>query len=240
MKQSVLLITVLSVCLSLIVNTNADEKKMSASERFNKAYKTLVNADQYRDKKEWSKALALYNDALDDYKTLSDQYPDWQSGMVKFRIKYCTDQISALMKRLGKAETEKNDEVPLTNTTADSSQTVEKLCEDARLLLREQRPAEAKEFLLEALRKDPDNEKTRLLIASAQCMLGEYDDALFIAKTLSEEFPSNTEAMLIMSSCYVGMDMFEEAEKELLKVLEINPQSTIANFNLKQLQSLKK
>ena len=74
-------------------------KEETAGVRFNNAYQILLNADQSLDNNNLEEALRLYREAWFIYINLSKQYPDWQPGLMKFRLIYCDNQIESLLKR---------------------------------------------------------------------------------------------------------------------------------------------
>jgi Flp pilus assembly protein TadD len=68
------------------------------------AYVALIQADQARDTQDFVKAVIGYRDALDRYKRLASQFPDWEPDIVQYRLTYCANQLTAIVRKTGKTE----------------------------------------------------------------------------------------------------------------------------------------
>lgn len=72
----------------------------NTSQAASQAYVALVQADQARDREEWTPAVAGYRDALEQYQQLAKEHPDWEPDIVQYRITYCGNQIEALARKV--------------------------------------------------------------------------------------------------------------------------------------------
>jgi len=222
---------------AVLLPVHAVEEPTTAGERFNIAYQTLIKADEFRDKADWSKAAALYQDALQTYQSLGRKYPDWQPGVVRFRISYCTNQIAAIVRRF-----EEGQQAPaLSSAAAEVAAATEPLLNSddiastGRSLLLKGDPENARVALLQALQRDPDNERVRTLLAVAQCQAGKYDDAALIAEQLVVDSPSNSMAHVMLSTARMGLGQIAEAKAAIRRAIELDPRSAAAHFNLAQI-----
>jgi tetratricopeptide (TPR) repeat protein len=92
------------------------ERTRPAYAQFERAYRILLAADEARDKDDLLVASKLYKEALETYVDLSKKYPDWQRGVIHFRIAYCDNQIRGLLKRLARKKAELDTPPPATET----------------------------------------------------------------------------------------------------------------------------
>lgn len=94
-----------------------------------------------------------------------------------------------------------------------------------------------KEEALDVIREEASatmSDKTNLKILEANMYfdLKRYDDAIAIWEWLSAADPENTRFLISMSLVYDVADQFNNAEKVLLKVLELEPEHSLALNNL--------
>ena len=61
------------------------------------AYNLMELADNAREKKAHDDAMQFYGQALDAYMDLANNYPEWQTNLVRFRLAYCRDQLKSLL-----------------------------------------------------------------------------------------------------------------------------------------------
>lgn len=63
---------------------------------FLKAYFLLQDGDTAKKSNEKDKAIEKYNGALDVLRKIQLENPDWNPNIINFRIKYCTENVTAL------------------------------------------------------------------------------------------------------------------------------------------------
>ena len=204
----------------------------------------LNRADQARDSKQYETAIPLFGSAFEKFKQIQDSFPTWQPQRTRFRMNYAQDQMQRLLRSGGWISPKT--ESPGENTPSAPSPVVsensprgarpaaqlDSLTSEARHLLAEGDPKGARVMLMEALMEAPDNATLRLLTATAQCMDGEYMDALLILDQLAADFPGNTDIQLLRGAAYTGIGDLKEAQDQLQQALTINPNLAEAHFNL--------
>jgi len=121
---------------------------------------------------------------------------------------------------------------PIIEPTTNTPPSADALRQLAREHLHQGRASDARDVLLDALRLDPDDFNSRLMIGAAQCILGQYLDALFVLEPLAQEFPSNTAVQVALSTAHLGLSQPETARDDLTRALEIEPDSPIAHYNM--------
>lgn len=217
----------------------------SANDQFKQALNLLETADSARDMGDLATAADLYREALDRYIGLSHRYPEWKSKIVKFRINYCNQQLEAIMRKLDKGSLKSQQlsepeqllpDIPY-NAGHESKQDsrVDFIRRAAALFLREDKPREARDVLLEGLRSSPDDPHIRLLLAIAQCRMGRHQDAIFLMRELIQESPQNAVAHLIYGVALAGTGETAAAEQQLQEALNLSPNLIEAHLNLAQL-----
>jgi tetratricopeptide (TPR) repeat protein len=215
-----------------------DTPSPPAAVRFQQAYEALLSADKARDESRWTEAATQYASVRDMYLKLSEEYPEWQVGVVKFRIAYCLNQIDAIRRKKGGEGPAGILAGPGPVTGPGTKATrprLAKLKVKAKRLIEEGETEEAREILLEAMRMDPDDKTVRMLSAAVQCQAGKYGDAVFVLTELIKEYPEDATAYITLGTAYFGQGKYEDAAKEINKALEIDPSSSEAHFNLVQI-----
>jgi tetratricopeptide (TPR) repeat protein len=94
MKFSNLMKTVL-VILGVAIFAPAIRAQDPADD-FLKAYFLLQDGDTAKKSNEKEKAIEKYNGALDVLRKIQLENPDWNPNIINFRIKYCTENVTAL------------------------------------------------------------------------------------------------------------------------------------------------
>lgn len=225
-----------------------------AAIQFQNAYKNLVDADKARDNGDMMKAATLYKKASELYSQLNQTYPEWQPGMVKFRMLYCSQQLDTTLKKVNlPGETSTG---PIANNQGNengnpmqailemktswekNTKAVTDMHAEAKDLIKKGRAKEARPVLLSAMKMDPDNTLTRLLISMAQCETGEFSDAVSVLQELLKEDASNAEAHVVLGTAYFGLGRFADAEQEMKRALSINPRLAAAHYDLAQIMLL--
>jgi len=202
---------------------SADEP---ASVRFEEAYKLLTAADTARDEHFAARARELYRCALETYQGLAERYPEWQPGVVKFRIAYCASQIEAL-----------KDETPAPGPDGTGGKEPagdETVRTRALRLLKNGQADEAHALLLEALKADPANTALRLLTGIAQCRAGRFEEAIETAEQVLAEDPGQAAAHLVRATACFGAGRVDEARRGMRKAIELDPVLHEAHFDLAQ------
>ena len=232
------------MCLALRA---AEPDAATADKQFNEAYAALTKADEARDRDDPEDALLLYREALTRYTALARKYPQWQSGVVAFRLAYCSDQIKALASKLKPAphSAASGGDIILIQTNRFRPPTVDlptagnegpdAILVAARRMLSEGEAAKARTILLQGLRHDPDSVSTRLLMGIAQCMTENFGDAVFLLQQLLAENPDNAHAHMVLGTAYFGLGRLPDAAGEMEKALAISPDLKEAHYNMSQI-----
>ncbi|SMF38952.1 tetratricopeptide repeat protein [Desulfovibrio gilichinskyi] len=85
--------------------------------------------------------------------------------------------------------------------------------------------------LMDSMRANPEDMKVQLDLANAFMMIRAYDRAqTFFEKVVANE-PTNTNALMGLGMCYYQAEQFDKAAKEFDKILEVDPDDSMANFN---------
>lgn len=258
LPRQIRLFRALPLLLMLAGAVSAQDAKDPAALRFDFAYHILRSADDARSAGDPEGAMILYEEAAKTYRALMREYPSWEPSIARFRAEYCEHEFATL-KRLHPqptvpppAEDAPPGEVPQAPPIAPlppvvpappvavaapppppvADQALTNLLAKARGHLQAGQAEEARTALLEAMRLAPDDVTVRLMIATAQCMLGEYADARFVLETLAVEQPGNMMVPLALSSAYLGLGAPSRARDHLLRVLELAPESPQGHANL--------
>jgi len=244
-------VTILCFSLLLCVASLAPaaEGKVPADVQFRHAYDVLEKADVARDNSRTTDAIGLYKSALDCYSVLARRYPDWQPGMVGFRIAYCNDQLRALTRWLGRPKGVGVDRAVnrllsppdqlralglLPGEQANPTD-LETIIETATRLLVSGEAGRARVILLQGLRLDPDHVTTRVLLGVAQCMAKNFGDAVFLLQQLVEDVPDNPHAHVTLATAFFGLGRVADAAREMEKALKLAPDLSEAHFNMAQI-----
>lgn len=216
----------------------------TASMQFDQAYSLLVGADEARDGLRFAAAIELYHRARQAYRVLSQQYPDWQPGVVRFRVAYCDNQIEALMRRVDPALVKLGaapppGDPPVRTATlpppSPSGVPLAEIRKQAARLLDENDAEKARAALLSALEIDPDDIGTRLLMAAAQCQAAEFEDAIFLLEHVIEDAPASAEAHVLLGTAHFGLGRMPPAMASMKRALEIDPGLDEAHYDLAQI-----
>jgi len=250
--------TILSLMLlGALHTTTGQEDRLTAAGAFEQAYRLLLAADAARDRGDLFGAVNLYGDAAEAYGRLSRQYPEWQPGVVRFRTAYSKNQLESLLAKVGVPDAVdttphvspadagpgfSTDDAPLEMPLFRAESEVEEDPLDVRDMVTAARrlttlgeTSQARSFLLEALRADPDSVEIRLLLGVVQCQAGAYEDALYLLERLVEDAPHNPDGHLLLATAMFGLGLIEDAEAALARTLELAPDSSEAHYNLAQL-----
>lgn len=239
MRKSFCLIPLLTVLVAAGLPAQDEERTgPQAQEEFEQAYLLLTQADRARDAQRFSVAIELYRRALDRYIELANTYPDWQPGVIRFRLSYCDNQLKALLRSVEEGTIKLRSSRgggpgPAAGQAPEGTpQEVRPALREATGYLVEGRAADAKRVLLEVLKNAPDNITVRLLIGVAQCQARRFDDAVFLLENLVEEMPDHADAHVILGTAYFALNREDDAVEQMSRALEINPSHKEAHFNL--------
>ena len=237
MKQGVIVLLCLAAAVRLcLAEPPPDTGEPSADQQFKSAYETLARGDEARDRGQTAEATRRYQEALAAYMRLATKYPDWQSGVVKFRVNYCNNQLEALMKKLDGHDlppADASEHAP--EAAAEPMFTLKDVKLYAERLLMAGETEKARALLTEGLSLDPDDVTVRLLTGIVQCQAGEYAGASDLVKQVLAEAPSNACAHVVMGTIYFALGERTEAEKELLCAIEIKPDLKAAHYDMARL-----
>jgi len=179
--------------------------------------------DEARDKGHTSAALEEYTRAIKGLTQLQAQQPNWQPGIVQFRLAYCQDQLPTLQQSMLKDGAVK----AATNAAIDPTTIRQQAIE----LLKSNQAENALELLVKGLQSHPDNIPLRLLTGVVQCRLKKFEESIFMLEELAQEQPRNPAVHLALSGAYLGAGQTDTAKKELQCVLEQEPKNAQAHFN---------
>jgi tetratricopeptide (TPR) repeat protein len=242
------------VCVAVVTACgNALAKDATASEQFDKAYKTMLAADDARDGEHNGQAVALYKQALEAYMELAKKYPSWTPGKTKFRITYCNNQIDALMKGGDNKPGGAGARGPATADAAapaaqpppqasavqvtreQNAMSVDQIKKTASRLLAAGKADDARALLIDGLHMEPDNRSMRLMVGIAQCQAGMFTDAVYVLAELAKDDPSNSTTQLALAAAYVGLGKFDDATRVLQDAIGANPNLPEAHYDLAQI-----
>ena len=218
----------------------------SLSAQFRTASELLQQADDAVEKEKWADAARLYDDALNAYKRLVRQHPEWEPGVSRFRIAYCENKVAEMLKKAGLPVPADEMAAPASRTNTptppqpprpavSSRPAIGDIAAAAKAFLREGKGQDARGVLMEGLRRDPDNRDVRLLIGMAQCQVGKFSDAAHVLEPLIEEKPADAHARVVLGSAYFGLGRFEEARREMETALRHDARLSEAHYNLAQI-----
>ncbi|MCK5849382.1 MAG: tetratricopeptide repeat protein [Kiritimatiellae bacterium] len=190
------------------------------------AFNFMESADEAMEKAQNENALKLYAQALDAYSRITQDYPQWKQGLIKFRTTYCSGQIQRLLS-ITKGLSPK----PKTAVPAEGGQ-IKKIVTIATKYLKNNKHAKARSILMEGLDINPDNTAIRLLLGIAQSQASEFDDALQILQALVKESPSNAHAHIALAAAHMGIGQTRKAKDEISAALKLNPNMPEAHYNM--------
>ncbi len=219
------------------------------------AQEAMGRADRARADGRDSDAARSYETALLLYNRLAEEFPGWQSGLVKFRQAFCVAMIEESSGREGigiaweagawqigppEPSPEERDAALSSaeeagNKDLAAENRLQSLISQARQLIETGRSEEAILPLVDALRLNPSHVHVRLLIGVAQCQSGKHEDALFILNPLVQEHPRHAHAHVAIGTACFGLGRFDEARAALEQALAIDPGLHAAHYNLAQL-----
>ncbi|MFW5997011.1 MAG: hypothetical protein ACOCQP_03250, partial [Lentisphaeria bacterium] len=100
------LIAAMSV-LPLVENAGAAKRDDKARDVWLSGYTDIKDAQDTENK---ARALELYKSADESFQKLHDQYPDWKTSMVKYRLEFLEGRIEELESSLAADDTEMSKE----------------------------------------------------------------------------------------------------------------------------------
>jgi tetratricopeptide (TPR) repeat protein len=251
--RPLLLMVSLAFGISAVCQAQGLPPNAPAGQRFDFAYHVLRSADAAREQGDLRGAVILYEEAHREYEQLLNEFPNWDPAVTRFRADYCRDEQATLKRELERATPPQPVPPPSTNApppppppapaalpapvpiivpTTNTPPSANALRQLAREHLHQGRASDARAALLDALRLEPDDYDSRLMIGAAQCILGQYLDALFVLEPLAQEFPSNTAVQVALSTAHLGLSQPETARDDLTRALEIEPDSSTAHYNM--------
>lgn len=80
---------------------NAQEPETSEVVDRDVAYRLLRRGDQARERRDWVVAVHAYQTALDMYRLLARQVPEWDRDFVTFRMDYCRRELALIEQETG-------------------------------------------------------------------------------------------------------------------------------------------
>lgn len=243
-----------AVALFALGPAPALSQEKTADVQFRDAYKTVQLADAAYEREDWSRARQLYSQAVETYNLLRTRYPDWQPGVVDFRIRYCTRRIDTLpspepdeTEAVIRARPEPPPQLPPpppaetvpSPAERKAAQALRNLVDASRRQLLAGNASSARDSLIAAMKISPDNETIRLLLAFAQCQLGQFTAAATMLDNLIEDNPSSAEAYLYRGMARMGLGRVSDAVADMQQSVVLNPASRDAHYDLAQALLLK-
>ena len=228
------LATAIRLC---VAETPPETGELSADAQFKAANETRIKGDNARDGGNTGEAALAYREAMTAYQKLANKYPDWQPGVMKFRITYCSNQLEALTKKTagGTLPPPEAAEQRVPETPATPAAQMKNIKAGATQLLLKGETVKARELLMEGMRLDPDDITVRLLTGISQCQAGEFDGAVDLVKQVLVEAPSNACAHVVLGTILFSQGKTAEAEQELRRALESSPNLKAAHYDLARL-----
>ena len=89
--------------LAVWVGTARTWAEVDLGDRFLDAYLLVQEGDTAEHGADWAKANAKYTAALDILREIKTNSPDWNTHIIEFRTKYCTDHLNTLKSKLAAA-----------------------------------------------------------------------------------------------------------------------------------------
>lgn len=218
----------------------AEENKKTASEMLEFSYSEMVKGDLHRDSGNIKQALQSYKAAISGFIGVSQKNPELDSEVVRFRIAYCDNQIESLIQNdpsNGAARDNTGDESASSPTKpvqppGDERNARTKRFRDIRKQIVSRQLTEARDALIDMIKKNPDDPEVRILMGIVQCMLGRFDDADNLMTTLLEERPEIDHAYVILSTAKMGKGDKESARRALEKAIALKTRIPEAYYNL--------
>lgn len=207
--------------------------------KFRDAQDVLVRADEVRDGGDIKEARKLYDSAAEMYDLLSREYPDWQPGVTQFRLNYCINQINALEGQTdGPPPVSVDEAIPepaLTSLPPRGPSRLEDIRSEAAALLRRGKTVEARTVLIRGFDIDPDDVGVRVLMGTLHCRNGDYENAMYLMRTLVDEHPELARAQLVLGAAYLGMGDIAGAAEHMNLAIDADPELGEAHYDLAQI-----
>jgi len=102
----------------------------------------------------------------------------------------------------------------------------------AKDLILVERFSEAETALIKVLKKEPDNNEARFLMALGKVQQGKASDALVILEDLLEDVPLDEGALLLASGAYLATGTYTKAMALLDNAMKANPRRPDAYLNM--------
>ena len=242
-RTMILLYCVLATTILLGQELHAEKDRTTAAGLVDSSYASMVKADLSRDGGDLNAALDGYRYALSGFVSVSQQYPELDPEVVRFRISYCDNQIESLMKAAG-FRSDEPEETPESRdgqapshmqTATANADAVSMQLREVRRLISARDLTGARKELITLLKQTPDDPEVRVLMSIIQCMLGRFDDAENMMTTLIEEEPALARAHSVLSTAQIGLGKTEKAKASLEKAIELGTNSPEVYYNMTQI-----
>lgn len=225
----------LALSLGLAVFAVAQDTSRPAGLQFHNAHEVVCRADAAREGGNDATAIELYQEAMAEYARLSSSFPDWQPGVTRFRIQYCREQLSTLLRRVTRPIPGRPGWSAQPVPRAGAETRVSSRINEAAAMLAHGQTAEAKKTLMTALRADPDNRRVRLFLALARCQESAYQDAVYVLEPLVHEEPDDVYSRMALAAAFAGIGEIDNAIRELNYTLSLRPALAEAHYNMAHL-----
>jgi len=202
---------------------------VTVSERFERANQSMQQADEAREREQWSAAAAGYHQALFYFEQLIHLNPDWQNTLVRFRYSYCNNQLQAMLQK-------SNQPAPLPSLPVPPSPpSAQARIRQAVDLIRSGDFARARPILVEGIQADPDAFEARFLLVAIDLQTNRLDDARFLADGLRFDHPRDPALHLLLAGMHLAEGDLVQSERLIRESIRLNPRLPAAQFNLAQL-----
>lgn len=234
--------TVIALLVLLLGSFSMAAKQAdTAQKKFQAALALMERAEAAHRRGALVDAKDLFVQAGGAFAKLADEYPEWETGVTGFRLKYCT----SLAEEVTQEQKKRGDGEPMLRVpplvVAEAEASVERDAALKRCDLLAARAAahlargalkDARALLLESIRIDSDHLSTRHLTAALYCAEGGFEQALEVARSLLEDNRKDAAAHVALGAAHFGLNQTKEAAKEMANALKVNPKLSEAHFNL--------
>jgi Tfp pilus assembly protein PilF len=221
-------ITFAAAALAAVCAARGQEDRPDAGARFEYAFDALVRADEAFESGAPAVAGRHYRAALEEYERLLREYPNWDAGLTRFRIKHCRDRLRQLPVDAASASIGE----------PEAARQAARALQNALRQMARNDPAAARATLLEALRRDPDEPALRMLLGVATSLDGREDDAEQVLRQLVADRPADARPRVALAGVLLAQGELGAARRELETALAVDARSAEAHFNLAQVMLL--
>lgn len=228
-----------------------EEEKHPAASRYLAAYNSMEMGDWLAGRDMIDEAVDIYREALGMFRRLAEEYPEWQSELVSYRIAYCADQLRALDLPTPIADEESGHEgavraalrlerlpeltraLEIYSGILDQDPShVQALKGAARCHLRMGSIDAARALLQKGITGPVSDSGLLVLMALVECHDQQFDRAIQLLRLAIEDNPMKAEAYVAMGVALAGLGRLDAASNEMKRALSLNTTINEAYYNL--------